>query len=85
MVGGSEVRGKERKKQKANIKIVIESFLEKDYEDRWTKTPIQQFMRGFYDRFIITGRMTKHHDELEKLTYLFRDEFKSFLKLQKLE
>lgn len=80
-----EVRGKERKKQKANVKLIIESFLEKDYEDRWSKTPLQQFMRGFFDRFIATSRMTRYHNELEKLTYLFRDEFKSYLKLQKLQ
>jgi hypothetical protein len=77
-------RGKEKKKQKADFKLIVESFLAKDYEDRWTKTPMQQFMRGFYDRFIVGGKMNSYADELEKLTYQFRDEMKSYLKLQKL-
>src|SRR3989338_4069001 len=54
-----EVSGKERKKQKADVKFYIETFMEKDYEDRWSKTPMQQFLRGFFDRFVIVGKMKR--------------------------
>tara|TARA_Y100000310_G_C20158293_1_gene567903 strand:+ start:90 stop:587 length:498 start_codon:yes stop_codon:yes gene_type:complete len=80
-----EVRGKDRKKQKADVKFYIESFLKKDYENRWSSTPMQQFMRGFFDRFIISGKMNNYEKELEKLTFMFRDELKAYLKLQKLK
>ena len=75
--------GKEKRKQRGNVKIYMETFLEKDYDDRWSKTPMQQFMRGFYDRFLIGSRMDRFAKELERQTFVLRDELKAYLKLQK--
>ena len=54
------------KTNKGSIEFRITAYLLKDYNDKWSKTPIQSKMRFLYDRFVIRKRIDKLEGELVK-------------------
>ena len=76
--------GKKTKVDKGRIIIVIDGFVENDYDHRWDEKPILQFVRTVYDYFIhkaYTERfehMLVHDvnhlvDHIEKFLNLYRN------------
>ena len=81
-ITGSGVKDVELKKKKAlsgKFSIKLESYLKKDYEDTWEQRPIQKFLRGLYDKFIIGSKFDKYAKELKEETYALYNEVKSYL------
>lgn len=78
-----EKGGVKIKTNKGSIEFRITAYLQKDYEDRWSKTGAQTKMRYLYDRFIIRKRLNKLGDELIKDVNSLIDELKAFLDLHK--
>ena len=64
--------------------ITFESYLEKDYEDKYENKPKIKFLRGLYEKFIEKSRFNKYESELKDLTNEFYNEVKSFLNLAKI-
>jgi len=63
--------------------IKFEAYIEKDYEDNWETSPFHQFVRGFYDKFVIASRITNIKNDLKDEVYNLYNEIKSYLYLHK--
>ena len=78
-----EEDGVKRKSSKGTVEFRFDSFLEKDYENRW-EGGAMKFMREVYDRFIIKGRIESLEGELQGELYKFMDEIKAFLNMHRM-
>ncbi|MBU2496796.1 MAG: hypothetical protein KJ767_01945 [Nanoarchaeota archaeon] len=70
------------KLNRAEIRIDVNSFLEKDYENRWETSPVAKFMRGVYDRYLIRGRILQYEVKLREETINLVEQLKAFLALE---
>lgn len=68
-------------RDKAEIEIKFNSWLEKDYDNKWEQNPVTKFLRGFYDRYIIRSRTEYYEDKLKSEIDEAMSQFKSFLAL----
>ena len=69
---------------KGDIEMRIKSYVLKDYDATWERSPIMRFFREVYDKRIIKGRIEEYEDELYEETYQVMDEAKAFLNLHRL-
>ena len=58
--------------------IEIESYIEKDYEEIWGKSPVTQFLREVFDKLFLRGKFGQYETELKEESYAFRDALKRF-------
>lgn len=73
--------GMKTTKDKGEIEIKFETWLEKDYENRWEENAIFKFLRGMYDKYIIKSRIEFYEDKLKDETDEYINQIKSFLVL----
>lgn len=66
-----------------DYQVEVESYLEKDYEDRFESKPMLKFFRALYDKFIEKSRFSKYEEDLRQLTTALLNELKSFFNLAK--
>src|SRR3989344_1637366 len=66
------VKGK--KKIKGSLTIKIAAFLQKDYEETWSRKVWSKFIREVYDKFIAGSKLRELHDELLHEMNLLRAE-----------
>ena len=83
--GMTEVLVKNKKRLSGGLSIKIAGYIEKDYEETWSRTKIVKFLREAYDQFIVGSKMREMRDELTKDMQMFRNEVKTFLNLRKME
>lgn len=76
-----EVNTKKGVMNKGKVTFEFKSFLEKDYNKKWSANFMQKFLREVYDKFIISNQINARMDELKNETYEIYHEVKSFLKL----
>jgi len=76
-----EIDGVKQKMNKGQFEIEIKSVLLKDYESRWENKPIQKFLRGLYDKYIIRERVEAYEGKLIAEMDEFVAQCKSFLAL----
>lgn len=74
----------EQYKYQGDFIVSFESWLEKDYEDKYENKPIFKFFKGFWEKFAEKSRFNKYEQELRELTYSFYNEVKAFLNMTKL-
>ncbi len=79
-----DVAVKNRKRINGELSITITGFIEKDYEETWSRTSFLKFLREAYDAFVMGNRMQAMQDELLKDLQAFRTEVKAFLNMQKI-
>lgn len=72
-----------KKLNKGIFTVKFESYLEKDYEEKWEDKPFYKFIRTFYDKLVIGDKFDKYSKHLKDETYEIFNETKSFLDLQK--
>ncbi|UZE94104.1 MAG: hypothetical protein IB618_00815 [Candidatus Pacearchaeota archaeon] len=75
--GGTKI-----KKDKGEMEIKFNSFLERDWENRWEVNPVTKFFRGIYDKYIITSRIEAYEDRLVTEVDEVIAQAKSFLALE---
>ena len=66
-----------------DYQVEVESYLEKDYEDKFENKPMLKFFRGFYEKFVEKSRFSKYEEDLRQLTTSLLNELKSFFNLAK--
>jgi hypothetical protein len=66
---------------KGSYSISFESYLEKDYEDRYENKPILKLFKGFYEKLVEKSRFNKYENDLKDLTNAIYNEVKAFLNL----
>lgn len=74
--------GTKLKFNRGEVRIDINAFLEKDYENRWETSPIAKFLRGIYDRYVIRGRILQYELKLREETINFSEQIKAFLAME---
>ena len=77
-----DVQLKDRIACRGVCNMKFESFLEKDYEDRWEANFFIKFLRSLYDHFILRGKFQRYSEELKEETYDVFGQAKSFLNLR---
>ena len=78
----AEIDGKKKQMNKfSELKIDIKGTLEKDYESKWTGSPIQKFMKDVYNKFVIPATTTQREEEIREAVIGFKDEMKAFFDL----
>lgn len=75
-----EVEGKKKILSSGEVSVSTEAFLELDYDGDWDKGFMARFVRGVYDKFIISGKIEKDKAGLDKETLDFFNEVRTFLK-----
>ncbi|MFH1358406.1 MAG: hypothetical protein ABIH37_00795 [archaeon] len=74
--------GQEITMDSGTVEIRFESYLQKDYENRWENNPFFKFIRGFYDRYIMKSRADDFVDRLFNDTLELIAQAKSFLAIE---
>jgi hypothetical protein len=64
--------------------VKIASYLEKDYEETWSRKSWLKFIREAYDRFVQGSEMMRQRGNLQKEAEQLRGEIKAFLNLQRI-
>jgi hypothetical protein len=59
-----EIDGVKQKLNKGQLEIEFKCTLIKDYEDRWTKSPLFKFLRTLYDKYLIKERTEQFEGKL---------------------
>ncbi len=80
----ADVMVKNRKRISGDLTIRIAAYLEKDYEETWSRKAWMKFLREAYDRFVLGSKMKEMQAELAQEMKMFKTEIKSFLNLQKI-
>ncbi len=89
-IGMSNIKEVEVKRDKTRFKInkgdvivVLDGYLELDYEHRWEQKPLFFFLRVLIDKFIHKSEIDKYGEELIEEINEFHNEIRSFLGLHK--
>jgi len=76
-----EIDGVKQKMNKGQFELVVKSVLIKDWNDSWTRRPLWQFLRTFYDKYLIKERTEQFEGKLIGEMEEFLNQCKSFLAL----
>ncbi len=68
-------------RDKGEIEVKFNSYLERDWQNRWDQHPITKFLRGFYERYMLRGRIDFFEDKLKEEVDETLSQIKSFLAL----
>lgn len=68
-------------RDKGEIEVKFNSYVERDWQNRWDQHPITKFLRGFYERYMLRGRMEFFEDKLTSEVDETISQIKSFLSL----
>ena len=77
--------GRKTKMNQARIDIIIDGYLDMDYEDRWEQKPFYFFMRTLFDKFIYRTYSTQFEELLVENVTQLHTMIKSFLNLYRYE
>ncbi|MDD5178089.1 MAG: hypothetical protein PHT54_02305 [Candidatus Nanoarchaeia archaeon] len=67
---------------RGDIKIKIECYLHKDYEEIWEANFLARFIREVYDKIVVAGKFMRYKDEFADEVYDFLGNMKAFLKIE---
>src|SRR3990167_7867641 len=73
---------KDKNSYNGEFKVALESYLEKDYEERYEKKPLLKFFRSVYGKFIERSREEHNEKELKEITTSFYNEIKAYFGLK---
>lgn len=74
--------GKKSKKNSGTLEIKFVAILIKDYQDKWSDTPVLKFLRAVYDKYIIHDIVQQHEDKVEDELKEVVGQTKAFLVLE---
>ena len=80
-----EKDGQRVKMNQGKIDMIIDGYLDTDYEDRWEQKPFYFFMRALFDKFVYRTYSTQFEELLVENVHQFHTMIKSFLNLYKYE
>ncbi len=68
---------------KGTFETRITCYLEKDYNGKWSSSPMMKTFRSIYERLMIRNRLDRYGDELLKDTGMLVDDIKAFMAMYK--
>jgi hypothetical protein len=66
--------------QEGEVNTSINSYIEKDTEDTWSRKATPRFLREIYDKYIAGSQFDKYENELKDDVKSLRNTIKDFLK-----
>jgi len=78
----AEKEGKKVKMNKADLEIVVDAKLIRDFEGKWEKSPFMKFSRSIYDKYIIKNKISEVEEALARDCDDFLAQIKGFLSLE---
>ncbi len=80
-----EEDGKRVKLNKGTIRVVMDGYLDTDYEDRWESKPFYFFIRTLFDKFVYRTYSTQYEELLVENCLQLHSTMKAFLNLYQYE
>lgn len=80
-----EEDNKRVKLNKGTIRIVMDGYLDTDYEDRWESKPFYFFIRTLFDKFVYRTYSTQYEELLVENCLQLHSTIKAFLNLYQYE
>ncbi len=77
--------GRQVKMNQGKIDIIMDGYLDMDYEDRWEQKPFYFFMRTLFDKYIYRTYSTQFEELLVENVSQLHTIIKSFLNLYRYE
>ena len=77
--------GQRVKMNQGKVDIIIDAYLDTDYEDRWEQKPFYFFMRTLFDKYIYRTYSTQFEELLVENVSQLHSTIKSFLNLYRHE
>ena len=78
-----EVKAKKKNTCECRMKLKINGYLLKDYEEKWIMSPLFKFLREVYDKF--TGsELEKCSSELNEEAKKFTNELRAYLNMRRM-
>jgi len=62
------------------LKITFNAEVERDYDEKWKKSPVKRFVRAIYERYVTEAKQSKVDRALKDLVSDLRLEIKRYLK-----
>ncbi len=76
---------KNKKKQHGNAEVVIDSYVERDKEDVWSRKSLTRFLRETYDKLIIGNQLEEYKKEAISDVKALMSDLKAFFNTLKLK
>lgn len=73
------------KLNKGTVKVVMDGYLDTDYEDRWESKPFYFFIRTLFDKFIYRTYSTQYEELLVENCLQLHSTIKAFLNMYQYE
>jgi hypothetical protein len=74
-----EKEGKRAKMDDGGFEVKISGVLERDYQNKWDKSPTMRFLRGVYDKYIIEGSLKQYRGKVFGDVEDLSEQIKAFL------
>ncbi len=75
----AEKDGRRIQMDSGTVEIKISGILERDYQNKWDKSPGLRFLRGIYDKYIVEGSLKGYRGKVVGDVDALVEETKSFL------
>ena len=76
------VEGKKLKVNKGMVEVMIRSYIELDYEGKWSSHPFLNFFKDIFRERIFKADLESHKRELYRESYILQGAMKKYLKLK---
>ncbi len=77
----AEIDGKKKKMNKGKLSLELTGNLIKDHESKWEGSPLNTFLRGIYNKYIIPSKVKSIESKIENDVKELKEQIKSFLSL----
>ena len=74
--------GQKIKSNKGEIKTTVKGILIKDYDGKYDTSAFKQFLRGIYEKFIISSRVKEFEDKVAGYCDDFLEQSKAWLDIE---
>jgi len=74
--------GRKVKMNQGIVEVKVKGILVRDYEGKFERNSIQKFLRGIYEKWVITSRIDEYEEKLISDCNEFLDQAKAFLDLE---
>lgn len=76
-----EIDGKKKKLNQGRLQVVLDGYLETDYEHRWETKPIFYFLRMVFEKYVYTPFLSGFEQNLRKDVNNLKSSLKGYLNL----
>ncbi|MBI2044189.1 hypothetical protein HYT24_02390 [Candidatus Pacearchaeota archaeon] len=74
--------GKKIETNKGSVEVKVKGVLVRDYKGKFETTPFNKFLRGIYEKWVITSRIDQFKEKVFKDSDEFLGQAKSYLDLE---